>query len=85
MFVALCSDGHIRLSVDEDYDYYRGTADEDYAVYIDDALSSGRVEICIGGQYGSICADEQGGGWDRQAAMVACRQLGYSSYGKSIQ
>ena len=39
----------------------------------------GTVEICLGGQWGSICHF----GWDVNDANVLCNQLGYSSTGNS--
>ena len=40
----------------------------------------GVVEICIDGQWGTLCAND----WDNTDATVACRQQGYSPYGTSL-
>ena len=38
----------------------------------------GRIEICIGGVWDTICRDSF---WDNNDASVICRQLGFSPYG----
>ena len=49
--------------------------------YIDDALRWGRVEVCVGGAYSTVCND---GSFKSQEASVACRALGFSPYGANV-
>ena len=73
-----CVNGTVRLLIGEDdqNDLDPTTVDDSY--FINDALSRGRVEVCFGERFGSVCDDS----WNRHGASVVCRQLGFSPYGK---
>ncbi len=78
MFIAVCSDGDVRICTGtNNRDCFVSTTEQ---YLIDDRLSVGRVEVCSGGRYGTICDDV----WTNQAALVVCRQLGFSPYGNMI-
>ena len=78
-----CIDGQIRLIVGPDaLSFYQ--SGNPSALYLDsdlDQLSRGRVEVCLGGQFGTVCSQT----WSNKDASVACRSLGYSPYGNAIK
>ena len=80
-----CVEGDVRLNpvttgdITDYYAYPAQFTEENY--FINDHLARGRVEICIGGRYRTICSDN----WDYEDASVVCSQLGFSPYGELIR
>ena len=74
---ASCITGAVRLRV-SDSDFVPGPLQR---YLIDDELSVGRVEVCLGGRFGTIC--DTNTIFDDSDASVICQQLGFSFYGES--
>ena len=66
-----CLEGAVRLLRSEELDDYSSVYDNS------DERLVGRVEVCIGENYVTVCDDE----WGNSDASVVCRQLGFSPYG----
>lgn len=80
LLTASCTDGEVRLVVGQDNEFFLQETDYDSHYYDDVELRIGRVEVCLGGRYGTICDDF----WGHNEASVVCKQLEMSPYGTYV-
>lgn len=72
----MCTGGTVRLRVVND-----DSVPDVYRHYlVEDRLSVGRLDVCLGGRFGAVCKDTV----TMTDASVACTQLGFSPYGTVI-
>ena len=76
---AICTDGSIRIFDDGEV-YFSGEGSGGDSLFEANEMQ-GILEFCKDANWGTICADS----WVNSDASVACRELGYSPYGKPGQ
>ena len=75
---ATCEEGDVRLGVGNLTEFYISVNEFESYYFVKDELSRGRVEMCVGGIYGTVCDDA----FTNTEASVVCGQLGFSLYGR---
>lgn len=79
LVTANCIEGSVRLlPTTTSEKFYMDPTMFPKGYFIKDKLRVGRVEVCSGGMYKTICDDN----WDDKDASIVCHQLGFSRYGK---
>ena len=77
MLTATCAEGDVRLGIGTFTNFYISINEFEEYNFIKDELARGRIEVCVGGRYGTISDTN----WDNEDASVICSQLGFSHYG----
>ena len=77
LFSASCAEGDVRIGVFNFTDFYINIGKFDEYYFIKDEIARGRVEVCSGGSFGTVCGHQ----WEDQDASIVCSQLGFSQYG----
>ena len=75
---AVCRSGTVRITVGDINQLYQDPDFLEENYFIKDELARGRVEVCVGGIYGTICDHY----WNNDDASLVCSQLGFTPYGK---